>query len=313
MVGLLIKLLSKKTGGEDLLKTLVEYQDRQKFYQNQEFQSLRENIDKKIGEGLKQSRETLKEVLERMVKVDTAQKEIRNLSQSVVELQNVLTDKKTRGIFGEIQLNQLLEHIFGEAKGKIYDLQFSLSNGKMVDAILRLPEPLGVTAIDAKFPLENYRRMVDQDLDLPTRESARKEFSKNLKKHIDDISSKYILPPETSDQAILFLPAEAIFSEVHAYHPDLVEYSAKKKVWLTSPTTLMAILSTVQTVLSNIERNKHIDKIQNEINKLSDEFFRHEKRWEDLSKHLATVTKDIDQLHITQRKLGERFKSIINL
>ncbi|MCR9205336.1 MAG: DNA recombination protein RmuC, partial [Halobacteriovoraceae bacterium] len=181
LIGLLIKVFGKKNGGEDLLKTLVEYQDRQKFYQNQEFQSLRENIDKKLGEGLKQSRDTLKEVLERMVKVDTAQKEIRGLSQSVVELQNVLTDKKTRGIFGEIQLNQLLEHIFGEGKGKIYDLQYSLSNGKMVDAILRLPEPLGVTAIDAKFPLENYRKMVDKDLDQASRENARKEFSRNLK------------------------------------------------------------------------------------------------------------------------------------
>lgn len=313
IVGLLYKVLSKKSGGDEILKTLVEYQDRQKYYQNQEFQHLRDNIDKKLGDGLKQSRETLKEVLERMVKVDTAQKEIRSLSQSVVELQNVLTDKKTRGIFGEIQLNQLLENIFGEGKGRVYDLQFLLSNGKMVDAILRLPEPLGVTAIDAKFPLENYRKMVDQDLDTQTRENARKEFSKNLKKHIDDISSKYILPPETSDQAILFLPAEAIFSEVHAYHLDLVEYAAKKRVWLTSPTTLMAILSTVQTVLLNIERNKHIDQIQSEINKLGEDFVRHEKRWEDLSKHLTTVSKDIEQLHITQRKIGERFKSIVNL
>ncbi|MCF8059733.1 MAG: DNA recombination protein RmuC [Bacteriovoracaceae bacterium] len=270
-------------------------------------------MEKRLGDGLDKSRETLSQVLERLVKVDTAQKQITSLSENVVMLQNVLTDKKTRGIFGEVQLKQILVNVFGESMGHIFQLQATMTNGKIADATLMLPEPLGLVAVDAKFPLENYRRMVDGESDEMARQNASKEFAKNLKKHIDDISSKYIIPNVTSDQAILFLPAEAIFSEVHAHHSEIVEYAAKKKVWLTSPTTLMAILSTVQAVLINIERNKHIDEIHQEINQLGVDFERYEERWEDLVKHLGTIQKDVDRLNISNKKITDRFKKIIRL
>lgn len=310
-------LLLRNKNGENVenqvLKTIVEYQDRQKHYQSQEFQNLRETMEKRLGDGLDKSRETLSQVLERLVKVDTAQKQITSLSENVVMLQNVLTDKKTRGIFGEVQLKQILVNVFGESMGHIFQLQATMTNGKIADATLMLPEPLGLVAVDAKFPLENYRRMVDGESDEMARQNASKEFAKNLKKHIDDISSKYIIPNVTSDQAILFLPAEAIFSEVHAHHSEIVEYAAKKKVWLTSPTTLMAILSTVQAVLINIERNKHIDEIHQEINQLGVDFERYEERWEDLVKHLGTIQKDVDRLNISNKKITDRFKKIIRL
>lgn len=310
----IVLIANKKEGVENiLLKNLSEFQDRQKFYQSQEFQSLRDSLDRKIGDGLEKSRKTLSEVMERLVLVDSAQKQMATLSENVVHLQNVLTDKKTRGIFGEIQLEQILTSVFGEARGKVYDLQYTLSNKKMVDAVLHLPQPMGLLAVDAKFPLENYQRMVDENLSDADRSLAQKEFNKNLKKHIDDISSKYIIPNETSDQAVLFLPAEAIFSQVHAYHLEVVEYAAKKKVWLASPTTFLAILTTVQSVLRNVERSQHMEEIRNEINKLEEDFSRFDERWEDLSKHLSTVMKDVDKIHISQRKLSERFKKIVHL
>jgi DNA recombination protein RmuC len=207
----------------------------------------------------------------------------------------------------------MLENLFGELQGRTYDLQYTLSNGKMADAVLHLPEPMGTMAVDAKFPLENYLRMVDGESDDVAKKEATKEFAKNVKKHIDDIASKYIIPNETADQAILFLPAEAIFSEVHAYHPELVHYAAKKRVWIASPTTLLAMLSTVQSVLLTIERNKHMDEIHQEINKLGEDFSRYEERWEDLSRHLGTVQKDVDKLHISSQKLSDRFKKIARL
>lgn len=316
-LALLLFLVFKNNGGENLegqiLKTLVDYNDRQKHYQSQEFQNLRETMEKRLGDGLDKSRQTLTQVMERLIKVDSAQKQISELSQNVVTLQNVLTDKKTRGIFGEVQLNQILENLFGELQGKTYDIQYTLSNGKMADAVLHLPEPMGMMAVDAKFPLENYLRMVDGELDDTSRKEATKEFSKNVKKHIDDISSKYIIPNETSDQAILFLPAEAIFSEVHAYHHELINYAAKKRVWIASPTTLLAMLSTVQSVLITIERNKHMDEIHAEINKLGEDFTRYEERWDDLSRHLSTVQKDVDKLHISSQKISDRFKRIVRL
>jgi len=296
---------------QELSRYLVDYQDRQKQYQSQEFQNLRTTVDKKLGEGLNKSHEGLAQVLERLAKIDQAQKTIEGLGQNVVELQNVLTDKKSRGIFGEVQLTHLLEMTFGSTRGKLYDLQKSLSNSKIVDAILYLPEPLGLMAVDSKFPMENYKRMIDAELSDERRNLARKEFVKNFKKHVDDIHSKYIIIGETAPQAMMFLPAEAIFAEVYARHEDLVEYSISKNVWITSPTTFMATMTTVQALLTNIERSKRMDEIHHEINKLGDEFSRYEQRWDDYSKHVQNVLKDMDKLEITHRKLNDRFKKIM--
>lgn len=298
---------------QELSHYLIDYQDRQKQYQSEEFNQLRNTMDKKLGEGLNLSHQGLTQVMERLAKIDQAQKTIEGLGQNVVELQNVLTDKKSRGIFGEVQLTHLLETAFGESRGRVYDLQKSLSNGKIVDALVYLPEPLGSMAIDSKFPMENYRKMIDRSLTEDIRQSARKEFSKNFKKHVDDIHSKYIIAGETADQAIMFLPAEAIFAELYARHSDLVDYSISKKVWVTSPTTFMATMTSVQALLVNIERSKKMDSIHYEINKLGEEFNRYEQRWDDYSKHFQTVLKDMDKLEITHRKLNDRFKKILNL
>lgn len=301
-----------KEGLHQMTQYLVDYQDRQKQYQSQEFQSLRTTVDKKLGEGLDKSHAGLAQVLERLAKIDQAQKTIEGLGQNVVELQNVLTDKKSRGIFGEVQLAHLLEMSFGAAKGKVYDLQKSLSNGKIADAVLYLPEPLGLLAVDSKFPMENYRRMVDGEASAEQRDSARKEFSKNFKKHVDDIHDKYIIVGETSPQAIMFLPAEAIFAELYARHPELIEYSIAKNIWVTSPTTFMATMTTVQALLINIERSKKMDIIHQEINKLGQEFLRYEERWADYAKHTQTVLKDMEKLEITHRKLNDKFKTIMD-
>ena len=296
-----------------LLKTLGEHQDRQKYFQSQEFQALRDSLDQRIGDGLEKSRKTLSEVMERLVLVDSAQKQMEGLSENVIHLQNVLTDKKTRGIFGEVQLTHILSNVFGETKGKVYDLQYTLSNKRIADAVLKLPEPLGLLAVDAKFPLENYQRMVDQELEESLRATAVKEFSKNLKKHIDDISTKYIIPNETIEQAILFLPAEAIFSQIHAHHLDIVDYATKKRVWIASPTTFLAILTTVQAVLRNVERSEHMEEIRLEINKLEEDFGRFDERWDDLARHLQTVMKDVEKLNISQKKINDRFRKIVHL
>ena len=204
-----------------------------------------------------------------MSKIDEAQKNIEKLSSEVVDLQNILTDKKSRGTFGEVQLNQILESIFGENNNRIFQTQATLSNGKVVDALLKVGAPMGDLAIDSKFPLENYRRMVDRELTDHERLEATRKFKSDLKKHVDDIASKYIILSETADQAVLFLPAEAIFAEINAYHQDLVTYAQRKRVWIASPTTLMSFLTTVQVLLKNMERDKHAKVIQEELIKLS--------------------------------------------
>lgn len=268
--------------------------------------SVRENLD----EGFKKTNETFNSVVERLAKIDEAQKKIESLSNNVVSLQDVLTDKKSRGIFGEVQLNQILNSVFGEKNDKVFRLQYKLSNGTMCDSIIFLPEPTGNIVVDSKFPLENFRRMFDLSFTEVERKDFVKDFKSNLKKHIDDIASKYIIPGETADQAILFLPAEAIFAELYAYHSDIIDYAHSKKVWLTSPTTFMAMLTTVQVVIQNIERSKYTNVIHSELNKLAEEFSRYKKRWDNLASHIDTVSKDVKEIHTTTEKITSRFSHI---
>ena len=185
-----------------------------------------------------------------------------------------------------------------------------MSNGSIADSILYAPEPLGTICIDSKFPLENYERMTNRNLSMAERDMATKLFKADVKKHIDAIASKYIIPGETSDEAILFLPAEAIFAEINAYHPELLTYSYDKKVWITSPTTLMSTLTIIQMILKNIERDKYAQVIHVELNRLSKEFVKYRERWDKLSRNIDTVTKDIKDIYITTEKITKRFDSI---
>ena len=219
----------------DLTKELGEFKFNFSRTVNEDFSKLNEtiinrlnNINDKVNERLdvnfEKTNKTFTSILERLSKVDEAQKKIDSLSGEIVSLQSVLTDKKTRGIFGETNLNYILDSVFGK-NDKIYQTQYSLGNGFISDAILFAPEPLGTICIDSKFPLENYRKMVDKSLSNSEREVATKLFKSDVKKHIDAIRQKYIVPGVTSGEAIMFLPAEAIFAEINAYHPDLVKYS----------------------------------------------------------------------------------------
>ena len=270
-------------------------------------------VEERLSKGFEETTKTFGNVLERLSKIDEAQKKIETLSTNIVSLQDVLTDKKSRGIFGEVQLYQILASIFGEKNDKIYATQYKLSNGTIADSILFTPEPMGNIAIDSKFPLENYRKIYNQELTEIERIQARKDFVSNMKKHIDAISNKYIIENETSDQAILFLPAEAIFAEVNAYHSDILEYANKKNVRITSPTTLMSILTIVQVTMKNIERNKYANIIHEELRKLQEEFVRYEIRWTSLQKDIEKVTKDVKEIATTSTKISKRFTEISNV
>ena len=193
---------------------------------------------------------------------------------------------------------------------KIYSLQYTLPNGTIADSILFAPEPLGTVAIDSKFPLENYRRLVEKGLSERERELRSKAFDLDVKKHIDAIASKYIINGETTDQAIMFLPAEAIFAEINAYHNDLVEYAYKKNVWITSPTTLISTFTTIQVLLKNMERDKYAKIVHNELTKLGIEFQRYKERWDKLSRSIETVNKDVENLNITSDKITKKFEAI---
>ena len=271
--------------------------------------SLNEKVNERIDENFDKTSKTFNNVLERLTKIDEAQKKIDHLSSDIISLQGILTDKKTRGIFGEVNLKHIMSSVFGE-NDKIYRMQYPFSNGTIADCVLFAPEPLGTIAIDSKFPLENYQRMVDKNNTEFERKEAEKLFKVDVKKHIDAISPKYIIPNVTSNQAILFLPAEAIFAEINAYHNDLLSYAYKNKVWLVSPTTLISTLTTIEVIMKNIEKDKYASIIHKELNLLSEEFRRYKDRWDKLSRSIDSVSKEVKDLYTTSDKITKRFDSI---
>lgn len=271
---------------------------------------INEKVNERIDENFEKTNKTFTNVLERLSKIDEAQKKIDNLSSDIISLQSVLTDKKTRGIFGEVNLKHIMSNVFGENNRRIYQLQYGFDNTTIADCVLFAPEPLGTIAIDSKFPLENYQIMVDKNNAPEIRVQAEKLFKADVKKHIDAISSKYIIPGVTSDQAIMFLPAEAIFAEINAYHQDLLQYAYKKRVWITSPTTLISTLTTIQIIIKNMERDKYAKVIHQELKLLDVEFKRYKDRWDKLYRSIETVSKDVRDIHTTTDKITKRFDSI---
>lgn len=294
----------------DLSRNMNDDFERLNIKMENKLNMINDRVNERLDESFNKTNKTFTSVLERLTKIDEAQKKIDNLSTDIVSLQSILTDKKSRGIFGEINLKHILVSIFGEKNDNVYRLQYTFGNNTIADAVIFAPEPLGTVAIDSKFPLENYQIMVDRNKNQVERTTAEKQFKIDVKKHIDAISDKYIIPGVTSNQAIMFLPAEAIFSEINAYHSDLVEYAYKRHVWITSPTTLISTFTVIQVLLKNIERDKYTSIIHEELNKLGIEFSRYKERWDKLSRSIETVNKDVESIHVTTDKISKRFESI---
>ena len=267
-------------------------------------------VEKRLAEGFEKTTKTFNDILQRLALIDDAQKKITELSSNVVSLQEVLNDKRSRGAFGEVQLNSLIRNVLPEQH---FSLQHTLSNGKIADCILFLPEPTGNVVIDAKFPLESYKKMMDDVLGEHDRKAAQRQFKLDIKKHINDISDKYLIEKETSEGAIMFIPAEAIFAEIHAHQSDLVDYANTKRVWLASPTTLMAILTTSRSVLKDEATRKQVHVIQNHLTYLSQDFSRFKSRFANLAKHIDQAAMDVKQIHTSADKISTRFEKIENV
>lgn len=308
----------------NVIKELGEFKSGVSTNLNNDFEKLNDRIEHKLNMindhvnerldvNFEKTNKTFTSVLERLSKIDEAQKKIDSLSTDILSLQSILTDKKTRGIFGEVNLKHILVSVFGENNDKIYKLQYTFETGVIADCVLFAPEPLGMVAIDSKFPLDNYRLMIDKKAGIVERQNAEKNFKSDVKKHIDAIASKYIIKGVTSNQVIMFLPAEAIFAELNAYHPDIIEYAYKKRVWLASPTTLMSTLTTIELVIKNIEKDKYTSVIHEELNKLSVDFKRYKERWDKLSRSIDAVSRDANDIHITTDKISKRFDAINNV
>ncbi len=270
-------------------------------------ETLAGHVNQRLDEGFRKTNETFASVMARLATIDEAQKKIDGLTTNVVSLQELLGDKKARGAFGEVQLEALVQNMLPP---DAYAFQAALPNNTRVDCLLTLPAPTGRVAVDAKFPLENYHRMFDPAAGEIDRRAAQQAFRTDVKRHVDAIASKYILPGVTSDGAVLFLPAEAVFAEVHAYHPEVVAYAQHKRVWIVSPTTLMAVLNTARAVLKDVETRKQIHVIQDALAKLAKDFHRFDERMSALARHIDQASRDVQEVQTSSRKISAHFHKI---
>ena len=263
-------------------------------------------VNERLDEGFKKTNDTFISVMARLATIDEAQKKIDGLTTNVVSLQELLGDKRSRGAFGEVQLEGLVRNILSP---QAYEMQYTLPNGSRADCVLKLPEPTGMVAVDSKFPLENYHRMFDA-ASPAEKLVAERQFKADVKKHVDDISGKYIIPQVTSDGAVMFIPAEAVFAEIHAHHSDVVDYAMQRRVWIVSPTTLMAVLNTARAVMKDVETRKQVHIIKDELGKLGKEFGRFDERMKKLADHIRQAHEDAQEVHTTSQKISKRFISI---
>ena len=264
-------------------------------------------VNERLDEGFKKTNETFVNVMTRLATIDEAQKKIESLTGSVVSLHELLGDKRARGAFGEVQLEGLVRNVL---PASAYEMQCTLSNGTRVDCVLKLPAPTGKVAIDSKFPLENYHRMFAQDAAELERASAQKQFRQDLRRHVDAICGKYIIAGETSNGAVMFIPAEAVFAEIHAHHAEVVEYAMSHCVWIVSPTTLMAVLNTALAVLKDVETRRHVHVIKECMERLKGDFNRFDERMKDLAKHIRQAHEDVEKVQVSSNKITQRFAQI---
>lgn len=274
---------------------------------------INKKVDEKLAEGFKGTTETITQVRERLQAIDAAQKNIEDLSKDVVSLKNVLEGNQTRGQYGEYQLSMVLHNVFGDTIG-CYEEQYTMKKVKdgddvRADAVVFMPEPNKMICIDSKFPFADYQRMFDAET-AEEREKAKKEFSSAVKKHITVIKDKYIVEGKTAPEALMFIPNDGVFAFVHHELQDVVDYAREKKVILTSPSTLPAILVTINMVKIEAERAKNVQEISKQLQKLGKDFEMFAREWDQFSNQLALASRTREKLDSRVDKISSKFESI---
>ena len=268
--------------------------------------SMGDRVSKSLATQTQSTHDNLKSLSERLAVIDAANQQITSLATQVTSLQNILSNKTERGAFSEVQLENLVRTVLPP---NAYDFQHQLSNNRRADCVLRLPNPPGDIMIDAKFPLEAWHKLQNATNELEKKE-AHKALGIAVKGHVRDIADKYIIPGETAESACMFLPSEAVYAELHAHLPQIIEESYRLRVWIVSPTTMMATLNTVRAILRDARMREQTALIQAEIIKLIDDVVRLDKRVDQLDRHFGQAQKDIVDIRTSTGKITNRGQKI---
>ena len=267
-------------------------------------------VSHRLGEGLEKSAtvtaKTIGELQTRLTVIDEAQKHISELSGQVIGLQDILANKQARGAFGEIQLNAIVQNALPPSA---YEFQAVLSNNKRADCLIKLPNPPGTIVIDAKFPLESYQALRNASDD-GARVSASRQFAADVLRHVAAIAERYIIAGETAESALMFLPSEAVYAELHASFQGVMEKAYAARVWIVSPTTLMATLNTVRAILKDAQMREQAHVIQREVGLLLTDVGRLDKRVQNLKKHFSNAEDDLKEIGTSTSKITSRAERI---
>jgi DNA recombination protein RmuC len=269
---------------------------------------MQERMKESLHGSSKQTATSLTQLQERLKMIDKAQDNITKLSGDVLSLQDILSNKQTRGAFGEIQLHDIVSKALPSDS---YSLQHTLSNGKRADCLIHLPNPPGPIVIDSKFPLEPYEALRNAENQAQLQEAAR-QMKTALRAHIKAISEKYIIEGETADGALMFLPSEAVYAELHANFPDIVREGFAARVWIVSPTTCMATLNTMRAILKDARMREQAGAIRKELHMLYGDVDRLGTRVANLDRHFGQAAKDIQEIRISAEKAGKRARRLDN-
>ncbi|MEZ5925766.1 MAG: DNA recombination protein RmuC [Hyphomicrobiaceae bacterium] len=280
-----------------------------------------DHVSERLGQGLSETSlklgaslveaegrtaESLTRLYERLARIDAAGQSLDDLSKEVVTLQQVLADKQMRGAFGQMRMEAILEDGLPR---NAFELQATLSNGRRPDALIRLPSAPAPLAVDAKFPLEGFEAL--RAATTPEqRTQALARFRDTVSKHVDDVSSKYLIPGETQDTALLFVPSEAVYAELHERLPEVIQRAYRARVVIVSPNMLMLAVQTMQAIFKDVRMREQAGLIQREVGHLMGDVARLVERVRDLDKHFTLATKDVEKILTSTERIGQRAKRI---
>lgn len=274
---------------------------------------INKKVEDKLAEGFKGTSETMAQVRERLKVIDEAQKNMESLSKDVISLRNVMEGNQTRGQYGEYQLSMVLHNVFGDTVG-CYQEQYTIKKGRddndvRADAVVFMPEPNKMICIDSKFPFPDYERVINST-DENEKEEFKKAFARAVKLHITTIKDKYIIEGKTAPEALMFIPNDGVFAYIHQELQDVVEYAREKQVILTSPSTLPAILVTINMVRIEAERAKNVREISKQLGFLGKQFNQFSKEWETFSRQLDMASRSREKLDTRVNRITNKFDAI---
>ena len=279
----------------------------------EKMKEINQKVEDKLKEGFQGTSETMAQVRERLKVIDEAQKNMESLSKDVVSLRSIMEGNQTRGAYGEYQLNMVLHNVFGDTVG-CYQEQYTIKKVKdgddvRADAVVFMPEPNKMICIDSKFPFQDYERLMKEDNE-SAKEEYKKQFAAAVKKHITVIKDKYIIDGKTAPEALMFIPNDGVFAYIHQELLDVVDYAREKRVILTSPSTLPAILVTINMVRIEAERAKNVKEISKQLDFLGRQFAMFSKEWDTFSKQLETASRSREKLDTRVNRITTKFDAI---